>query len=521
MDTISIFLAGSTKLVEERNQIKALANDLNATYEKHGVQVLIYTYEYLGEVQDTYNRFIETKADIAIFVLRDQINSYTLEELRIATESKNKNNGKPEIFVFIHSTEGYDSSANNKELTEIIREHLGRQHYLVYNDCNELKTKAKDRLIPIIQSRLQTANQNTTKQVSSKLIRWLIASCVIFCAILTGVILFMLNPRQNPNAMASTEANDSTYTYIFSKDNPLMLITGGGSAANFVMKTKGIDLDNRKNTIRVRLPSGASWALMAEAVNSKVLNTNSKEKYIPVCLSAGKAKEKDFLTVCSKEEFKKELVIIEHELGEDPMTIYVSKNFFEKHPDLKELKKAGRVTPEEFAKLLKRGIDSSLVFATSINSGTRNAYKKFLPVKDTLLMDNDSIRIFNEASNYKHFKGIDKKGGIILGSKYYFVRSITEKEERDNIKLFDELKAVNENGKLVSKPICLYFPAWKDKTDETDGLTIMPCIYTFLKELKTDRKIMNRIKPNGDKYYFYPQKDDAMLINLEEECSAK
>lgn len=517
MDTISIFLAGSTKLVEERNQIKALANDLNATYEKHGVQVLIYTYEYLGEVQDTYNRFIETKADIAIFVLRDQINSYTLEELRIATESKNKNNGKPEIFVFIHSTEGYDSSANNKELTEIIREHLGRQHYLVYNDCNELKTKAKDRLIPIIQSRLQTANQNTTKQVSSKLIRWLIASCVIFCAILTGVILFMLSPKDNPDtpAIGNAETNDISVndsSPAFSSENPLLLITGGGSAANFVINNKKIDIDNRKNTIRVRFPSGLSWALMAEAVNSKALNTDRKEKFIPVCLSAGKAKEKDFLTVCSPDDLKKELAMIEYKLGEDPLMVYVSKNFFDNNPDLLWMKNTRQLDPDNLATLIKRGISSSKVYATSEKSGTRKAYKEILPTQDTILIDSSSIKIYNEASNLSNFEKIDDIGGIILGSTYYYVKIFRQIENINNNKVFEELAVVDEKGQPVSKPVYLYFPAWKEK----DRLEVAPCIYEFFKELKPSHKILNKIDKKGDKYYIYSQHYENVLINLEE-----
>lgn len=87
MEKVSIFFAGSTTLSEERNQIKSLANDLNAKYEKKGVQVIVYTYEYLGENQDSYNHFIAKEADAAIFVLRERINEYTFEEPHKAYQS--------------------------------------------------------------------------------------------------------------------------------------------------------------------------------------------------------------------------------------------------------------------------------------------------------------------------------------------------------------------------------------------------------------------------------------------------
>ena len=127
MQKVSVFFAGSTTLSEERNQIKALANDLNAKYEKKGVQVVVYTYEYLGENQDTYNHFIAKEADAAIFVLKERINEYTLEELRKAIEAREKH-GHPHILVFLHAVD--DNFESNKEIRDTIKQHLGRQHYI-------------------------------------------------------------------------------------------------------------------------------------------------------------------------------------------------------------------------------------------------------------------------------------------------------------------------------------------------------------------------------------------------------
>lgn len=90
METIAVFFAGATTLIEERNLIKTLANDLNAKYSKKGVQVVVYTFEHLGDNQENYNAFIASNADVALCIFKDSTIGVTFEELGQAVEAKNR-----------------------------------------------------------------------------------------------------------------------------------------------------------------------------------------------------------------------------------------------------------------------------------------------------------------------------------------------------------------------------------------------------------------------------------------------
>ena len=57
MKNIKIFVAGSKELIQERNCIKILANDLNSVYNSLGIIVTIYSYEQFNDKQNEYHRF--------------------------------------------------------------------------------------------------------------------------------------------------------------------------------------------------------------------------------------------------------------------------------------------------------------------------------------------------------------------------------------------------------------------------------------------------------------------------------
>lgn len=94
MENIHIFVAGAKDLKQQRTALKALGNDLNAEYEHSGIDanLSIRTYENFGENQEEYNKFIQEKADLIIFVLEGKIGPYTEKEFLLAYQQLQQKN---------------------------------------------------------------------------------------------------------------------------------------------------------------------------------------------------------------------------------------------------------------------------------------------------------------------------------------------------------------------------------------------------------------------------------------------
>ena len=116
MRDVSVFLASSTKLREERGEFSVLmdklanvAQDLSqivpGTEDIFLDPVICETESYAMEVgrkQEGYNRKIRT-SDATIVLLEDGLGDYTLEELRVACEAcmSRPRRGKPEVHLMV------------------------------------------------------------------------------------------------------------------------------------------------------------------------------------------------------------------------------------------------------------------------------------------------------------------------------------------------------------------------------------------------------------------------------------
>ena len=147
---ISIFLAGSKSLTEERNAIKASVHELNLEYKDKGVDVQIETESYenhrrFPDDQSSYDRYIEAEADVFVCILKDRIGNQTNRELATAVKAYNEKN-IPEIIVFLNKNRD-ENSPEVAEIYKILREHFGPSFYYVeYSDSEDLKIKVKSRI---------------------------------------------------------------------------------------------------------------------------------------------------------------------------------------------------------------------------------------------------------------------------------------------------------------------------------------------------------------------------------------
>jgi len=459
MQKVSVFFAGSTTLSEERNQIKALANDLNAKYEKKGVEVVVYTYEYLGENQDSYNRFIAKEADAAIFVLRERINEYTLEELRKAIDSRQKH-GHPHILVFLHADA--DSIESNKEIRNTVKKHLGRQHYIDYKNSEDLKTKTRERLIPIAEAHLKRG----------RMIRAL-GALAAFIALI-GLAVF---------------------SYFRYANSELLMLAGGGSVANYIEDYKHIDLDKRENTTCLRMGSKLAWPLLAEEGLNLSKSEKKYGKCIPVVMSAGKADINDLVKICDPNELRNTLFIMECLIGKDTLAVFLDNKWFSEVENTL-LTAQHSISASELASLLRNGQSAVEVFSTSPESGTRAAFNKLLG-EYGFTLTSEAVETFHE-NRVPIYKVQDGKH-IFLGSTSYYPKQV--------LGSLQKLIVTDSNNEVSTKDLFLYFPAYHIPGEVPRKCTIPRCVMNLLKDLG-----VNHSGNKGFGAYKYEVKDAENLI---------
>ena len=182
---IEIFLAGSTKLEEERNIVRNQIMMWNANQslnpQNRSVEFCVYTYENfcdsisLDTGQKEYNKFIRERADVAMFILFGEINSETKTEFDIAYECLLSKRKAPEIFVFSHK-------ASTCKKIEDIRKKLkdDGKYYIEYNSNENLKNKISPILDKYVLRRLEKIKRERVKKIKYILIPFLlvIALCL-------------------------------------------------------------------------------------------------------------------------------------------------------------------------------------------------------------------------------------------------------------------------------------------------------------------------------------------------------
>lgn len=479
---VHIFIAGAKSLEGERNALKALAHDLNTGYEDKSarIKVRVKSYEDFRDNQTEYNRFIEQKADLCIFVLEGKAGVKTREEFEKAALSF-KYKQKPEIILFIQETASKDVEIMDN-LDQMVKPYLGDHYSEVYTNLDNLKAKAKQKIDQFVTpsfNKMQLARQ------------WTISVLLCLCILFAGLSLWAICFRDTNNVITG-----SLYGGLDSDSKPI-LFAGGGSVGNFLKQKYSLDEDNPidvtnyPNSIYANMPSGNAWTLLAEEYNRFMKSSQSTNNlhFRTVCLSASRATKKAFLQSCDSTEFFNAASIVECYLGEDPLVAYIMKNGSERYL-WEDWIRNGRITTEGLASIIKN-TEAFNIFSTSPNSGTSNFYQSVLPAKYSIdfakLIKKGDVMVYNEASDVKVFKcDISKRSDanpreglpyVVLGSRCYYSLALQDKgpNEYYALQVFDSI-----SGNCFSKPIYIYFMAFKNS--DRNNVVISKPICDFLKK---------------------------------------
>ena len=441
MKTATIFYAGPTKLIEERKQIKALANDVNAKNESKGIHLVVKTYEHLGDDQTVYNRFIASKTDFAIVVFKDTTKCITYRELEIALETIKRKN----VAVFLHADNA------DPDDTERLINALGNEKYFYrYKNIDDLKYQVSDIYTKWFDKKFEEEKKN-------KFWRGITMSVL---AIALAVLSLGIYKRSQ---------------------EPMLLLAGGGSVANY-LDSLNVKIDAlNKRTICIRMGSEHAWSFLSEEANRKPAKGLKSWDYIPVCMSAEKAVEENFLTACNEQQLTERYAIVEYHLGKDPLVVYVDSSWYAKQAF--GTTDNGKLSKEKFTELFKKAANSDTVkiFATSETSGTRRCYYNLLDT-DTFLQRS----IYSErVQKFHENKGVEKKDSVLLFlcSDYYRPKQhLLNMDSKPMIKRYIE----SESGELISKDLYLYFPAYRN-SPSNDNCEIPSNVMKFLKRAGAEK----------------------------------
>ncbi len=418
MKTITIFIAGSTRLKKERSILKAMASDLNDELheKKKNVTLRMRSHDNAEDSQNAYNRIISDEADIVFFIIDGKTGDKTREELNLAIESF-KSKGRPDIHIFIHKSDHKtNEDAHNEGFIKGLLDASIQKYCIDYTDDDDLAFQSARRLRHYI-------HKSCSKTRPSGFLPWALIASVLT---IIGLLAFM-----------------------FFHQSQTIIIAGGGSAANYVSaKTKKINIKDYPGGFYLHLPSEAAWQLLTEEVLS---NSDSRtQRYVPVCISASVATDSAFLSnIISKDKFLEKGAVISFHLGNDTLVVYAKQTDYTKKLLTNEFN-SGRISIRRLAEVISLNSDSLNVLPTTSRSGTRRAYESVLPQYGTGLSDPDLF--YTETSD---FLTLSKKGKpfMVLGTRHYYPLVFNN---ADSVLRPKPMILVDSLDRPVENPIMLY-----------------------------------------------------------------
>lgn len=472
MRKIKIFIAGSKELIKERNCIKILANDLNSSHGEKDYMVVTYSYEQFNDNQAEYNNFIEHTADVVIFILDGGMGQITEEEFFKATESFLKDN-RPEVMVFIRHPE--EMTPEIARVEGLIAGSLRDKYYVEYSNLDELKAKARERILRFIdkQSKVATKKSETSKKivnteptVGDNRLKTLLIAMACLIVVLAGALCWSLF-----------------------KSSELLIFAGGGSVKNYIEDKYGIDIVEYPNSVYANLASGSAWALLAEeASRYQEDGGRGLEHFSSLCLSADDI-DSTFINEKTKAMFANAR-IIRYNMGEDSLVVYVHNDILRNRNIPKD---ATSISVDSLRSLLKYAMskpEEMRIFSTSKTSGTLRMYQSCIAPEDSIdlerMLDQKQSYLFYKQSTSGYINALDIPNGnqpyIILGSHHYFPQTLDAEKEKQYSALF-----VRDDEDFIAKPMNLYFVGKYDS--KNDYCTVMKPIVKFLKDINASHNI--------------------------------
>lgn len=144
---IKCFIGGSTELQSERDALRATISVVHNAWKEKNFQIFSFTFEDFdkkfvkveGGQQSLYDSFIENDANIAIFIIKEEVGDKTVEEFNKAYASFKKT-GHPSIVVYHENESVLGSTA------ELLKKQVKEtgQYWNNYDTLKEMKYHFQD-----------------------------------------------------------------------------------------------------------------------------------------------------------------------------------------------------------------------------------------------------------------------------------------------------------------------------------------------------------------------------------------
>lgn len=459
---IKIFVAGPVTSIKKRSEtLCEVEHRLSLECKKScNKYVRIKTCEdFSKDNQDEYNDYIVREASLVLFIVDSRLQQKSEQELFLALDSYRENH-HPEVKLLVNKDTLSDA---DKKYYEAILHVAKKDYYTEFSECSD---NVYEGFTSVIERKIREfvhdyKDNGRGKWYASLMSKW--RSMVLMCAL---VVAAMVLGYVASRALGLSKGNQSQQA---------LIIAGGGSAANFISRNyPQVLLDSTTLRYYMHMPSKHAWRLLEEEVMSTISPDSSR--YLPVCISAEAATEKNFLSGVSATKFVQKGSVVSYRLGYDTLVVYVHKEdrFPYKQMSPEELN-SRTMHVSTLANLINNNVDSLNIFTTSVGSGTRDTYERALGTLCDLNAKHTTN--FQQDSDLPHIN-INGNASILLGSQCYFMKAL------ENPKKFI---VVDDAGEPILKDIYLFCMAYVRDANHPNRLRIPAPTVKFLKELGIEK----------------------------------
>lgn len=476
--TINLFVACSPTsefLNEKKEKLMELCRELNVEFADKGFSFIVspVSYEDPERRKLVFDKYIESRADIVIFLVDNKRDDVLVNELKLAVERNNTFN-KPEVLVFA-SNIIEENQAFNQEIKQICAE--GGWLYEPLKNTEDLKDNVKEKIYRYVRSYKSIREL----RIMSK---WRYYGWRIL------VILLVL----------SFFIGHYFYSSWKTAESKKLLIFGGGSARSFIEKEclKSTNDTTTVELVRLKpkswwyapMPSGDAYRMITE----EIINIEGDYKsrpYYSIVLSAERAYgDTLFKRGVDVTYFRKKGYVIGIHIGNDYLVAYGSQHAFDGYnKNTNSIKEdlLDTIINDQALKLMNGNPSATKIYTTNKNSGTLNTY-----LDTTNRNKHNGLNKYLETCEKKGLKLIfsstdplentkDGNEWIALGSKYYYPKN----EHMDSLIVF------KKDNERIEKPIYVYFLLYMD----TDSIYKLPnATKEFLNAIHVNDSVIDTIE---------------------------
>ena len=147
-NTIKVFIAGSTRLVAERDALRSVIGQMYNKYKEDNLLIEAYSFDDFprefteGGHQKLYDEFIRQEANWVVFITDGEIGDKTIRELENAIKAY-KSGKRPKILMYSKPEKTQSSQQMNSFRKLLLEEN---QYWIDYNSLIDIKTSFRDHL---------------------------------------------------------------------------------------------------------------------------------------------------------------------------------------------------------------------------------------------------------------------------------------------------------------------------------------------------------------------------------------